>query len=320
MLEQSLDIDFDLLLTDLCPMDLLLQRIGRLHRHTARTRPTALQQARCVVLNAGEELECGAKAIYGRWLLERTKAMLPEMLTLPDSIPELVQVVYADPEPNPPEEPVLREAWEKYKKRQQEMKGRADAYRLDFPDGDFSSLLGTEKHISDERQGEAAVRDGEPCLAVIVVVKYGETRCGFVPWREEGRPSEDNSRDSIYAEADEEDRGFSTTQVPDEASCLRLAREQLRLPASFSKDEVIDRAIAELKKKTDALLGEWQQNPLPDKARNPLHGELFLVFEQDEEQELWTTLCNRRLRYNRRMGLIEEKEECDGEDDISSAG
>ena len=47
--EQSLDIDADLLLTDLCPMNVLLQRIGRLHRHT-RMHPEGYDTAPCVVL------------------------------------------------------------------------------------------------------------------------------------------------------------------------------------------------------------------------------------------------------------------------------
>ncbi|QDH14856.1 CRISPR-associated helicase Cas3' [Oecophyllibacter saccharovorans] len=48
-LEQSLDIDADLLITDLCPIDVLLQRIGRLHRHN-RPRSEMGRQARCIVL------------------------------------------------------------------------------------------------------------------------------------------------------------------------------------------------------------------------------------------------------------------------------
>lgn len=49
-LEQSLDIDADLLITDLCPMDVLLQRLGRLHRHARDTRPAGCEQARAWVL------------------------------------------------------------------------------------------------------------------------------------------------------------------------------------------------------------------------------------------------------------------------------
>ncbi len=48
-LEQSLDLDADLLVSDLAPMDVLLQRIGRLHRHR-RKRPPGLQGARCLLL------------------------------------------------------------------------------------------------------------------------------------------------------------------------------------------------------------------------------------------------------------------------------
>lgn len=53
-LEQSLDIDADLLITDLCPVDVLLQRIGRLHRHERGDRPAGYRAPSCIVLTPDE--------------------------------------------------------------------------------------------------------------------------------------------------------------------------------------------------------------------------------------------------------------------------
>jgi CRISPR-associated endonuclease/helicase Cas3 len=66
--EQSLDIDADLLITDLVPADVLLQRIGRLHRNRSATaeaaRPAALRVPVSVVLapERAEDLLAFARA------------------------------------------------------------------------------------------------------------------------------------------------------------------------------------------------------------------------------------------------------------------
>ncbi len=85
-LEQSLDIDADLLITDLCPADVLLQRIGRLHRHRRGDRAPGFREPRCLVLLPGvgdlTPLLSRSSNGLGRWvyddlrILEATRRLL----------------------------------------------------------------------------------------------------------------------------------------------------------------------------------------------------------------------------------------------------
>jgi CRISPR-associated endonuclease/helicase Cas3 len=54
--EQSLDIDADRMVTDLVPMPVFLQRLGRLWRHPKRVRPDAFDVAKCIVIVPDTEL------------------------------------------------------------------------------------------------------------------------------------------------------------------------------------------------------------------------------------------------------------------------
>jgi CRISPR-associated endonuclease/helicase Cas3 len=62
VVEQSVDIDADLLVTDLAPTDLLLQRMGRLHRHT-RPRPIGFETATCWILQPSVDWAADPKTI-----------------------------------------------------------------------------------------------------------------------------------------------------------------------------------------------------------------------------------------------------------------
>ena len=100
--EQSLDLDFDVIATDLAPIDLVLQRAGRLWRHERTGRPVA-EPVLLVAGLVGDEPPPFGKPlwwgeVYREDILLRTWSLLRtrDDLTLPDEIDTLVQAVYEE--------------------------------------------------------------------------------------------------------------------------------------------------------------------------------------------------------------------------------
>jgi len=106
--QQSLDLDADMMLTDLCPVDVLLQRLGRLHRHPGRDRPPGFETPRVTVLVPAERdlasfIGSGGKA-SGRHghgtvyedlrIIETTWRLLQQRraIAVPDDCRELVEL------------------------------------------------------------------------------------------------------------------------------------------------------------------------------------------------------------------------------------
>lgn len=108
IIEQSLDLDFDFLITDLAPIDLMIQRIGRLHRHTNSKfppiRPVELDEPQCWICEPDEpqkdDLPVFEKDrwVYDDVILQRTYFILKgrNELVLPAESDELINQVYSD--------------------------------------------------------------------------------------------------------------------------------------------------------------------------------------------------------------------------------
>jgi len=102
VIEQSLDLDFDLMITDLAPVDLILQRAGRLHRHTRDSRPAPLSTPRLLIATPADgdgAPDFGRDVyIYERYVLLRSYLALQErdLLTLPSETASLIESVYSD--------------------------------------------------------------------------------------------------------------------------------------------------------------------------------------------------------------------------------
>ena len=113
VIEQSLDLDFDLIVSDLAPIDLLIQRAGRLWRHIRSDRPALADLPRLLVISpeATEDADGGwlrgplqrTRNIYRWTILWRTARELFEVgaIDTPGDVRRLVAAVYDTPDAVP---------------------------------------------------------------------------------------------------------------------------------------------------------------------------------------------------------------------------
>jgi CRISPR-associated endonuclease/helicase Cas3 len=103
VLEQSLDIDADFLVTRICPTDMLLQRIGRLWRHGNHQRTTGAKCEAWIVSAEFEAAEQNPESVFGNsakvyspYVLLRTLQVWSgmEALSLPGDIRGLLERTY----------------------------------------------------------------------------------------------------------------------------------------------------------------------------------------------------------------------------------
>jgi len=153
VIEQSLDLDFDLMVSDIAPIDLVLQRSGRLWRHERGPRPAGvgtlptLWICRPGLTSEGLPVhERGFEYIYDSHVLLRSWLALKDrdFLIVPGEVEQLVEAVYRQEDPAPNLLAAVRQHWEDtwndYRAAQEEERNKAMDYWLKSP-GDRATPL-----------------------------------------------------------------------------------------------------------------------------------------------------------------------------------
>ena len=288
VVEQSLDVDFDLLITDLAPIDLILQRMGRLHRHARGRgqshRPPKVRSARTYIAGADftrqpPVLEPGAsRYVYGAYpLLCAAVVLLPRFgssIQLPDDIPVLVSQAYGQTINAPHSwSTALAEARRRWLADTSRRVEKAKNFQISDPPAAGTAILGwvsgSVGEADDEAQGQGQVRDGPPSVEAILLQESESGDWSTPAWLPEGQASLPVPR--------------NRTPSDDRASVM--ASCTLRLPLELS-DAESEQAL-------------WSITPEPW-IRSPLIYRLPVVVIGDDGLG---TINARRIRYTRRLGL-----------------
>ena len=286
VIEQSLDIDFDVMISDIAPVDLLIQRMGRLHRHTRDNRPKKHEKPVIYVVGNDKnlEFESGSKAVYGGYLLARTGYFLGDSIRFPSDISRLVQEVYDENiEPDLPDE--LNEKYSEYKAEYKALvnskESRAGTYRLSSPilkkriskEPNLIGWLNNQSRASSEEDGNSQVRDTQDTIEVIALKKI---RDGYTTFDS----SEDISK-----------------SIEDVKTAKKLASCTIKLPNRLLKSYNIDKTIRELEDFYINNLQKWDNSAW-------LKGTLCAMFDENNE----CSINGVNMVYDEKYGLISKGE------------
>ena len=298
VIEASLDVDFDMMFTDFAPTDLLLQRIGRVHRHARASsqRPANMGEAQIVLTGGsgilhGEEapkFEKGVRSVYGDSLLLRSAAVLralfaergEQVVSIPQDVANLIRATYEEESDVPPAwQEVFEQAEEKRAAKDADQKKRSAAFSIAPPGtGHIASWSAAGYDEASEERGAAQVRDAELSVEVVLV----QQRDGNVyplPWL--APEFRDIAVDSM-------------TGV-DERVAREVAKCAVSLPPWLTRDSGLDRILDDLEK---SGFEGWQRSYW-------LKGVLPLVLDE----ELRAVIGGERLRYDEEVGLVVEGKE-----------
>lgn len=328
VIEQSLDIDFDFMVTDIAPIDLLLQRMGRLHRHQRGNgqseRPEKLRSAQCFVAGSNDwsielpEFDTGIAAVYHPALLLRTVLALRNRydgagslkINLPHDIAGLVEVVYEGLEPSASDALLagsLNDAWRdallevqnELRKHIDDQEDKAKNWLLDrerVRPGrvfDLVGWLGNRFSISDEETGRAAVRDSQESLEVVAVYRNAESLSVF-PWVAQQEGVEET--DAILGDG---------SVIPNDRAARLAATCTVALPPSLTKPWRISKIVKSLESAVN--VSGWQESRW-------LKGQLPLVFDQNGAAVIDCSRERYRFGYSKELGLrLLETEHKEGE-------
>lgn len=324
VMEQSLDIDFDIMVTDIAPIDLLLQRMGRLHRHergeSQCERPPRLRRARCYITGVKDwnamppAFSSGIDKVYPKALLLRTILALHGLdngcggrfVNLPHDIARLVEAVYQEEAERSGEvvsgslvapdewQPEFDDAQRALRKKQDDQEAAAVTWLLGKPEirrsKDLIGWLRESLSIGDERVARATVRDSQESVEVIAVQEVDGSLHVF-PWVKNADGSEPTSR--LLGNGDD---------VPDDDVARLAATCAVNLPPKLSAPWNIAGVVRALE--MSFRVPGWQESPW-------LKGQLVLAFDVAGEATIDTEINVLHLKYSQDTGLelVEEQEE-----------